>query len=115
MKSGIHGHSLKIIPSAYRQLKARVRTDNGLTEWFKCVIGTRQGCMLSLLLFAPYLNAFIELLVSEMCRGIFVSECFTNVNILLYADDLVLCSDTGGGLLKQLEVLERYCSKWGGG
>ena len=30
-------------------------------------------------------------------QGIFVSECFPNVNIPLYADDLVLCSDTAGG------------------
>jgi len=47
------------------------------------------------LLFVLYL---IELLGSEGCRGIFVSECFLNVNILLYADDLVLCWDMAGGL-----------------
>ena len=63
--------------------------------------------MLSPLLFALYLNEFIELLRSEGCRGIFVSECFPDANILLYADDLVLCSDTAGGLQKQLKVLER--------
>ena len=32
-------------------------------------------------------------MISEGCRDIFVSECFPNVNILLFADDLVLCSD----------------------
>jgi hypothetical protein len=58
--------------------------------------------MLSPFLFALYLNAFIELLVSEMCRGIFVSECFTNVNILLDADDLVLCLDMAWGLQKAI-------------
>jgi len=69
--------------------------------------------MLSPLLLALYLNVFIELLGSEGCRGIFVSECFPNVNILLYADDFVLCSDTAEGFQKQLEVLIRYCSKRG--
>ena len=82
----------------YEQLKACVRTYNGLTDWFKCVIGTRQDCMLSPLLLALYLNEFIELLGSEGCRDISVSECFLNANILLYADDLMLCSDTAGGL-----------------
>ena len=56
MKSGIHGQILKVIRSMCEQLKACVSTDNGLTEWFKCVIGTRQGCMLSPLLLALYLN-----------------------------------------------------------
>jgi len=51
----------------YEQLKACVRTDNGLTEWFKCVIGTRRGCMLS-----PLLGEWIELLRSEVCRGIII-------------------------------------------
>ena len=76
MKSGIRGQLLKVIRSMYEQLKAHVRTDNGFTEWFKCVIDTCQGCMLSPLLFVLYLNEFIELLRSEGCRGIFVSECF---------------------------------------
>jgi len=56
MKSGIHGQILKMMRSMYEQLKTCVRTDNGLTEWFKCVIGTRQDCMLSSLLFAAYLK-----------------------------------------------------------
>ena len=85
MKSGIHGQILKVIRSMCEQLKACVSTDNGLTEWFKCVISIRQGCMLSPLLFAFYLsNEFIELLRSDDCRLIFVSECFQDVNILLY-------------------------------
>jgi len=78
MKSGIRGQILKVIRSMYEQLKACVRTDNGLTEWFKCVIGTRRGCMLSPLLFALYFNEYIELLGSEGCRGIFLYECFPN-------------------------------------
>ena len=42
MISGIDGQILKVIRSMYKQLKACVCTDNGLTEMFKCVIGTRQ-------------------------------------------------------------------------
>jgi len=99
---------LEVIRSMCEHINACVRTDNGLTEWFKCVIGTRQGCMLSLLLFAPYLNEFIELFGSQGCRGILVSEYFPTVNILLYANDLVQCSDTAGGLQIHLQVLERY-------
>ena len=73
MKSGIRGRILKVIRSMYEQLKPCVRTDNGLIEWFKCVIDTRQRCILSSLLLALYLNEFIELLGSEGCRGIFIS------------------------------------------
>ncbi len=58
-----------------------------------------------------YVNEFIDLLKSEECRGIQISERIANV--LLYTDDMVLCADSVGDLQKQLYVLERYCTEWG--
>jgi len=60
MKSGIRGQIVKVVQSLYKQLKACVCTYKGLTELSKRIIGTRHGCMLSTLLFAFYLNEFIE-------------------------------------------------------
>ena len=113
IKRGIHGCILQVLRSMYSKLKASVRTNSGLTEWFECIVGTRQGCMLSPFLFAMYVNEF-DLLRLEGCRGIQISaEQFPGVNVLMYADDMVLCSDTVGDLQKQLCVLEMYCRMWG--
>jgi flagellin-specific chaperone FliS len=34
------------------------------------------------------------------------------LNILLYADDIVLLSESKGGLQNSLDELYRYCSNW---
>ncbi len=95
----------------YSKLVSCVRTPGNITEWFECVIGTRQGCMLSPFLFALYVNEFIEMLKQNGCRGIQVED--VDVQVLLYADDMVLCADSVGDLQKQLNELESYCDEWG--
>ena len=90
-----------------------MRTLSGITDWFHCQVGTRQGCMLSPLLFALYLNEFIDMINGSNCQGVFVNEAMPNVCTLLYADDMVLCADTVGRLQAQLDVLENYCNLWG--
>ena len=88
IKRGIHGCILQVLRSMYSTLKASVRTNSFVTEWFECIVGTRQGCMLSPFLFAMYVNEFIDLLRLEGCRGIQISEQFPGVNVLMYADDI---------------------------
>ena len=60
--------------------------------------------MLSLFLFALYVNELIEMLSNE--RGIKISDQYPNVNILLYADGLLLCADTVGNLQKNTVCIE---------
>ena len=56
LKSGMHGKFMKVIIPIYNELTACISTPEGLTEFFfKCFIGTRQGCMLSPLLLILYL------------------------------------------------------------
>ena len=46
IKSGIHRKSMRVMQSMYENLKSCVRTQGGLTHYFDCSVGTRQGCML---------------------------------------------------------------------
>ena len=73
----IHGNFLKILKSMYSQLFACVSTYEGLTNFFKCLIGTQQGCMLSPFLFVLYLNSYIELNYNDGSKGIFLDEMFS--------------------------------------
>ncbi len=57
---GIHGNILKVLISMYSNLKSCVKTQNGLTEFFRCLIGTRQGCMISPFLFILYIMELIK-------------------------------------------------------
>ena len=79
--------------SMYKKLSACINTSKGLTEFFKCFIGTRQGCMLSPLSFVTYLNMYIEMNYENGSQGVYLDEYFYNLFMLLYADDIAQFSD----------------------
>lgn len=76
-------------------------------------IGTRQGCLVSPLLFIIYVNTILDMAASSGKNGIFVDETFDNVSALLYADDLNKLSDTVGHLQNLINSLSDFCQKWG--
>ena len=100
---------LQVIRSMYTSLKLCVRTPEGLTKYFACEMGTRQGCILSPALFAFYIGELVDMLRAENCNGVYINEDFSNQKILLYADD---SSDTVGRLQKIINVLFTYCKLW---
>ena len=73
-----------------------VRVGNyGYTDWFPIEAGVRQGDSMSPILFALYLEDLIRDIKSLRC-GVQVGE--DNIGILLYADDILLLSDSEHGL-----------------
>ena len=113
MTKGAHGKVLNVLRSMYASLESCVRTPGGITEFFKCSVGTRQGCMLSPCLFSLYVGELITMLDEAGCRGTYVNEDAANVIALLFADDLVAGADTVGRLQKMIDVIAAFCDKWG--
>ena len=107
---GIHGDIYKLLRSLYSKIMACIQTDQGLTNFFQCQVGTMQGCMLSPFLFVMFLNQYIHLCQELNCQGIYVNEDFPNVSLLMYADDMIHCSDTVGRLQHQINSLSKFCS-----
>jgi len=69
MKKWVTWEVPNVFKSIYSQLESCVRTDERLSENFRCMVGTRQGCMLSPFLFVMFLNAYIQLLTANNCQG----------------------------------------------
>ena len=68
----MHGKMLQVIKSMYTNLKSCVRTLEGLTEYFVCEMGTRQGCILSPVLFyIPGGGGLVDMLQAENCNGVY--------------------------------------------
>ena len=65
---GIHGRVLKVLRSMYLALKSCVRTPEGITNFFECKTGTRQGCMLSPFLFILYIGELLDMLRTWLSR-----------------------------------------------
>ena len=113
LSEGAHGRVIQVLRNMYSKLKSCVQVGNIITEMFNCEIGTRQGCMLSPFCFIFYLNEYINMCIANECKGIYVNNKYMNVNMLLYADDIVLIGDTVGSVQKLLDVLAEFCDKWG--
>ena len=59
-----------------------------------------------------YVNSILEMLSQSGQNGIFIDDNYLNVSGLLYADDLILNSDSVGHLNKLIKCLSEFCNKW---
>ena len=89
----------------YLDNSAHIKIDGKISPLFATNIGVRQGCVLSPTLF----NIFM----AELCDLLVTSNTGTSLDgnimpCLLWADDLMLLSDTKSGLQTQIKLLEAY-------
>ena len=101
---------VNILRKMYDKLQICVRLQNGLTYPFRSKVGLKQGCNLSPILFNIFINDFVQGL-SELQTD---APSLENLKIgcLLYADDLVLISESEKGLQTSLDYLEKFNNKW---
>ena len=106
---GVSGTFLNALRSLYKGVKACVRINGKLTDWFNVDLGLKQGCLLSPCLF----NLFFDSLSDEI-KSLRKGVPFGNekLSILLYADDVVLLAETEADLQIMLDVLYKWCIKW---
>ena len=110
-KNGLKGKLYKAITSLYSSIKGCVRAAGELSDVFNCPIGLRQGCNLSPILFAMFINELYEFMVQNNIRGIQLFPSIIEIFLLMFADDIALISDTVKGLQKQLNTLNTFCSR----
>lgn len=69
--------------------------------------GVKQGDVLSPLLFNYFINDIVNKLDNTLTDPVVVGDI--SLNILLYADDIVILSKSQEGLQKSLDILYDYC------
>ncbi len=92
---------------------ACVRTANGMTSYFPCSIGTRQGCVSSSLLFSLFINDLATRLREQCGSGIFVSNRIPDILCLMFADDIANCAETAVKLKQQINTVDLFCRNTG--
>ena len=63
---------LNVLKSMYSKLKSCIKCKTGLTDYFNCTVGTRQGCVTSPIIFLLFINELINYLRNECDGGIFL-------------------------------------------
>ena len=82
----------------------------GISAIFRCLIWVKQGCPLSPTLFGLYVDG-LEKHLLEMADVDAPILMGVMVPLLLYADDLILMSESAAGLQKQLDALASFCKE----
>ena len=91
-------------------VKARVRDGVSLTESMHCIRGVKQGDVRSPIVFSLFMNELMpDMWQTWRSTYINLSEIF--ILALLFADDIILLSDTAVGLQNQLNILYRSSEK----
>lgn len=101
---------LTVLKSMYSSVKSRVKFNHMLSNEFSGYLGVRQGESLSPFLFAMFLNDIEDHLISNGFDGIEMH--MIKMFILLYADDIVIFSNSADGLQGGLDSLLVYCNRW---
>ena len=109
LMNNIDGKIYKSIKAMYTDTVSAIQLNQYLTDWFPCTSGVRQGDVLSTTLFNIYINDLVDVL-KDLNLGVQVGT--EKVALLLYADDIVLLSDSEEGLQNMLDKLYEWCSKW---
>ncbi|MCO5596759.1 hypothetical protein L7F22_050828 [Adiantum nelumboides] len=93
----------------YESVTGRVRAPGGFSDGIESTIGVKQhGCLLSPTLFGIYIDELSEYVDTYGDAG--SSLAGVMIPLLLYADDVVLISDSPEGLQRQLDALQRFCA-----
>ena len=98
-----------IVKHMYTNTNTSVKLSSGIIEFFKTNTGIRQGDSLSPLMFCLYIDDIKTLFdaPSHPCKiGDF------SISHLLFADDLIIFSETKTGLQYSIDQLDSYCKKW---
>ena len=107
-RKGVSGKFLSTFQSFYGQLKSCVKVDDTLTEYFRCTVGTRQGCTASPQFFSIFINDLIDHVIQKSGRGIFISNAIIELNCLLFADDVSSFADTIIQLQRQIDDITEF-------
>ena len=110
LDTGVGLKFYSIVKDMYSNTKIVFKKGNRLSDpvSFKC--GVKQGGGLSPLLFSIFTNDIPTLVRDEIYAPLKLLDVDTSC--LLYADDLVLLSESESGLLSCLDKLNVYSKKW---
>ena len=105
LKNGIRGKLFRCIRSMYADVKAKVRNGAVFSDIINCTQGVKQGDVCSPVLFSLFVNELALEIIQNGRHGVTMNSGLIELFILLFADDIVLLSETIVGLQNQLNKL----------
>jgi len=111
--SNIGGKIGKLIRSMYESVRCCIRCPNGNSEYFECTSGLKQGCKTSPIIFSMLMSILSKTIIRNGKHGLQILPNDAELFTLLFADDLVLLSDTVIGLQNQINNMRKASESLG--
>ena len=105
----MRGKMWRVLRNLYTVVESCVLVGADRTEWFSIDAGLRQGCILSPILFAIFIDGLAREIKAAK-TGPTLGKL--RINVLLFADDLVLIADSEKELQYLLDIAFNYSVKW---
>jgi hypothetical protein len=104
LSKGIPTHPVTTVQKIYMENIIRINAGNGISDGSRVITqGNRRGCTLSPILFNLYLDEVIRIWLKKLKTSKYFEELI--FNILLFADDQFIISDTEDNLQKAVYLL----------
>ena len=100
----------RVIKGMYAFSRSAVLLEGEKLEVFNVEQGVAQGCSVSPILFSVFVNGLL-VAVQQAELGTELSD-WGEVGGLLFAEDFVGVSESGGQLQRVIDVVHSYCRKW---
>ena len=108
MNAGVSSNIIKLIWDMYSKNKQCLRMDGWVTVEFPSIKGVKQGCVLIHILFNLFMNDSPGYF-NNACKPIILNN--GQINCLMYADYVLLLSESKEGLSECLDKLFTYNKK----
>jgi exonuclease III len=108
LRHGIGGNFYRTLKNMYSTTQVSVKLNDQLSEFFDSNIGVKQGDNLSPTLFNLFINDIN--FPPEDCSPVKLLK--ESLSHLLWADDMLLLSETAEGLQQCLDTLHKFCNTW---
>ena len=112
LKLGINGTFFNNIKNLYENDICQVKLAGGLTKAFLANQGVKQGCVLSPLLFNIFLADLPSYLSDVSCEAVKIHQS-NHISCIIWADDILLLSESENGLQNMLNNLSSYTKENG--
>ena len=107
LRAGVDGKFYWALKNALGDTSSRVRLNHRLSNSFPTTYGTRQGDPISPTNFSIFINDLLTELRTEKSQNDSII-----CNVLAYADDLVLISESELDLQRLIEIVRKWCIKY---
>ena len=112
-ETGISTKMIKMIKAIYKNVLAKVKFGHKLSDTIECPYGVKQGCLLSPALFSVLINKVANKIAQKGRMGYQFIPGGHEIYSLLFADDIVLVSQTPAGLQNQINNLKQASEELG--